>query len=393
MKLKKFFSVLLSLTILASICAPCYAADIQSADISPEVQSQMLRILSSVEHEKDNYGLTSIDFSSIEIGSPIPSYKVQNGALSASDIQLIPLLSEGKLVSIFYVATLPDGEYYVQLSNELVSSIEAYSSSNSFAIIYDDFGAYIYDNSTLHLLGEAETMAYSAEDIIQHTYMFPSQIISYPNSTNSLSESSNSISCLASTELSAIKPKPIAVNTTLNVEHFTESLASPMATSSAYLPVEIIQQPSGTHICWAIAVTSIVNYIFNASNTYEGIVQLFNGGQDTGMVTENIFYRFNEVFHTVWLYEYTTKINPSLILTYLNAGYPLYGDFSRTGGAHAVVIRGVNSSTRTFSVMNPNPTTSGYTSGTFSSSNVLTFISGYSGSSYTLRSYAFPGEI
>lgn len=219
MKLKKFFSVLLSLTILASICAPCYAADIQSADISPEVQSQMLRILSSVEHEKDNYGLTSIDFSSIEIGSPIPSYKVQNGALSASDIQLIPLLSEGKLVSIFYVATLPDGEYYVQLSNELVSSIEAYSSSNSFAI------------------------------------------------------------------------------------------------------------------------------------------------------------------------------NPSLILTYLNAGYPLYGDFSRTGGAHAVVIRGVNSSTRTFSVMNPNPTTSGYTSGTFSSSNVLTFISGYSGSSYTLRSYAFPGEI
>lgn len=111
------------------------------------------------------------------------------------------------------------------------------------------------------------------------------------------------------------------------------------------------------------------------------------------MYTEDVFYHFNDVFHTTWLYEYTTTIAPSTALTYLAAGYPLYGDFTRTGGAHAVVIRGVNTSTKTFSVMNPTPTTSNYTAGTISSSNVWTFISGYSGSLYTLRSYGFPGQL
>jgi len=46
--------------------------------------------------------------------------------------------------------------------------------------------------------------------------------------------------------------------------------------------------------------------------------------------------------------------------TYINAmfqslsnGHPVYGDFQRTGGAHAMIIRGIDLSANTFSVMDP----------------------------------------
>lgn len=59
----------------------------------------MLRILASVEPEKENYGLEDIDFSSVEIGSEIPAYKVENGQLVNANIRLIPFfLMENLLV-------------------------------------------------------------------------------------------------------------------------------------------------------------------------------------------------------------------------------------------------------------------------------------------------------
>lgn len=81
---------------------------------------------------------------------------------------------------------------------------------------------------------------------------------------------------------------------------------------------------------------------------------------------------------------------PQTILDYLVAGYPLYGAFEGNNGGHAVVIRGVNTAARTFSVMNPNPNTNGYTTGTFSSSNGLSFISSYNNDVFAMYAYGFP---
>lgn len=43
-----------------------------------------------------------------------------------------------------------------------------------------------------------------------------------------------------------------------------------------------------------------------------------------------------------------------------------------------------------FAIESTNSPTTSYTSGTISSNNTLTFVSGYSGSTYTLRSYIYP---
>lgn len=100
----------------------------------------MLRILASVEPEKENYGLEDIDFSSVEIGSEIPAYKVENGQLVNANIRLIPLFFNGEFVSLFYIANLPNGKIFVQLSNELVSTITENIDANPLAIICDDVG-------------------------------------------------------------------------------------------------------------------------------------------------------------------------------------------------------------------------------------------------------------
>lgn len=391
MKIKKFISVFLALSIFLGLFSYADASTFNPTKGDTEVQNQMLRILASVEPEKENYGLQNVNFSSVEIGNDIPTYAVRNARLVDSDIRLIPLLHSGKLVSFFYVATLSNGEIFVQLSNELVEPITFYNTESiPFSLIYDDVGAYIYTDSSLYLLGTAETTLYTDEDTNRHYSQFSTETscIEHISADN---EANNIVFSLSDNELSAIDASSFSVNTVLNVEAFLNALSTPYTATSKYLPVEIIKQPANTNICWAIAVTSLANYVFHTTNTYEGILQLFNGGNDVGAYIEHVFYRFNDVFHTIWSYEYTTTIAPDLAMFYLERGYPLYGDFTRKGGAHAVVIRGTNTVTKTFSIMNPTPTTTGYTTGTISTSNVWSFISGYSGSVYTLRAYGFPG--
>lgn len=94
---------------------------------------------------------------------------------------------------------------------------------------------------------------------------------------------------------------------------------------------------------------------------------------------------FNEWFNADYGYSYAANISKSFILNQLVAGYPLFGGFCRgNDNYHAVVIRGINTAANTFSVMNPSPTTTGYTAGTISSSGELSFISANSGYTYSL---------
>lgn len=132
--------------------------------------------------------------------------------------------------------------------------------------------------------------------------------------------------------MSSIEVGSLVVNTTLNVDAFTNNLTSLCAATSKYLSVEIIQQPANTNICWLITVTSIANYVFNASYTYEGIFQLFNGGYERTMHIEDVFSRFNNVALTSWQSEYITTLDPDLVLFYLENGYPLYSYFKSIGG-------------------------------------------------------------
>lgn len=397
MKTRKLISVLLVCVLIFSLTSSAFASNSTYLSVNPDIQNQMLRILASTEAEKENYGLADLDYSAVHLGNEIPTYKVSDGTLIQADIRLIPITDGTNLISFFYIANDDNGNAIVQLSNELVAPLLKYVNGESFAIVYDDDGAYVCVNNSLYLLGLKEQSIFTTEDILRHNALCSNQ---YPEGATMEEDQStrNLVSLLDSDCFTGLVSNVYATTvqtTSLDVSSFIESLQSPAFTTatSKYLSVEKISQPSNTSICWAIAITSIANYVWNGNWTYTDIVQMFASGVDKGMYTEDVIYNLNYYFGVDWGYTYTTTLAPSVILSYLIDNYPLYADFTRSNGAHAVVIRGVSTSLNTFSVMNPTPSTTGYTSGTISSNNTLTFVSGYSGVTYTLRSFGFPVEL
>lgn len=393
MKIRKFLSALLSFILIFTLSSPAFAIESSNTPISPEIQNQMLRILASTEAEKENFGLSGLNFSAVHLGNEIPTYKVSGDSLIPADIRLIPITDGTNLISFFYVVNDASGSPVVQLSNELITPLQSYVNGAPFSIIYDDDGAYVFVNDELHLLGLKEQAIYTDEDTLRHEALFPTDTSNASALMTISTADASLVSALDECCFSEVTTSSFETTTkTLNVTSFLETLAAPASTNatSKYLAVEKISQPSGTSICWAIAITSIANFIWDGSWTYTDIVQMFAAGVDKGMYTEDVIYNFNYYFGADWGYNYTTTLDPDIILDYLLADYPLFGDFTRSGGAHAVVIRGVSTTLNTFSVMNPTPSTTSYTSGTISSNNTLTFVSGYSGDTYTLRSYGFP---
>ena len=381
MKIKKLIAMVLTWSLLLCLYSPASATQASNAhSLEPSIQNQMLRILLSIEKEKEKYGFNNVDFSAIQIGREIPAYKVSGENLVNSDIRLIPVIYNDELLSIFYIAQDINGATYVQLSDELVDSLSVYT--EPIAIIYGDDATYVYTEDEIYFLGLKEQSDYTNTNI---------EACDINILATSQKEDKNLIRSLLSSMFIETSEYDVE-NTTLNVQKFSEQINYALASTgvSEYLLVDIIKQPANTNICWAIAVTSILNYILGENLNYEEIVEMFTNGEDIGQYTEQIISDLYLCFGLDWGCEYSNSIDPSEVLYYLSSGYPLYGDFTRSGGAHAVVIRGINTVLKTFSVMNPIPNTTSYTSGTISSSGVWTFISGYSGSTYTLRSYAFP---
>lgn len=398
---RKIMAFILGLCLILSNVFPAYAlsegANSGDAYDVIDAKNKMLRILTSVAYEKEEYGLDDVDLSNIEIGDEIPTYRVEGDILVDSDIHIIPVISNNKLVSCFYIAEDINGELCVSLSKELVDVINSNVSIQEFSIIYDDIGAYIYTEGEVTLLGEAECsvdIEYEVEmneqgDFIEESYVLDDIRTEYKSSN----EVKNVVAALAEGELESIQSGIITVTDTLNLEEYLKDQPSVYAVSgSKYLNVDKIQQPVGTNICWAITLTSIVNHILKGSMTYNQMVTMVTGGVDKGLSPGSAINALNLYFNASYYYEpVASTITASFVLEQLmdGDGYPLYGSFLSNNYGHAVVIRGVNTIAKSFSVMNPTPTTNNYTAGTISSSNVWTFISGYGGGTYTLRGYGY----
>lgn len=386
---KRINSLILSLLMLLSLISPALAQDtVSSSFISNDIKNQMLRLLVFTEAEKENYGLSNVNFSSVYLGSEIPTYQVSNGALVPADIRLIPITDGKRLLNMFCIATTEDGTPFVQLSNDLIDPLSKYVQNEAFAIIYDSDGVYTYANGKLHLLGLKTLSSIPAEELFHNSTSHSTEITIVDTSSETDVVSMVGNECFSELAIRSCT----APTTVLNASSFADSISpsSPREVTSAFLDVPIMQQPAGTHICWAISLTSILNYMNNTTWNYSVIHQLFNGGVDAPLSTINLVSLLNVHFDAYWGYSHTATLSPSRILSFLRADSPLYGSFETATGGHAVVIRGVSTTLRAFSVMNPTPTTTRYTTGTFSSNDTLSFISLYNGNTYTLQAYAYP---
>ncbi len=253
MNFRKNISMMLAFCLLFIFCIPAYASDFNNDDtfVDLDIQNKMLRILSSVELEKEYYNLENVDFTAVQLGTEIPTYKVCDGILVKADISIVPIIYNDQIASLFYIADDYYGEKYVQLNSDLVDLINKNAASKAFAIIYDDIGVYIYTNEELKLLGEERPTYYTDDE-------------------------KNYVSDVSNKELDEISISSISHYITLDVNQYTE--LESLAITSKYLSVEIISQPTNTNICWSIAITSIVNYIYNGSWNYQDIVNMFTNG-------------------------------------------------------------------------------------------------------------------
>ena len=100
MKIRKFLSALLSFLLIFTLSSPAFAIESTNSPISSEIQNQMLRILASTESEKENFGLSGLNFSAVHLGAEIPAYKVSGDSLIPADIRLIPIV-DGKSNQFF----------------------------------------------------------------------------------------------------------------------------------------------------------------------------------------------------------------------------------------------------------------------------------------------------
>ena len=381
--LKKILGLILAVSLFAANTIQVSAAAPNEKLPETDIQNVMLQILSSVEFEKEYYGLGDVDFSSVTIGEKIPTYEVVDSQLKEFSRHIFPVLSNGTMISQFFaVRDSDDGKWYVQLDDTLVKGTLDIVGDQPYAYIYDDNGIYVYCQKEVYLLGEAE------KEMAEEDWN--------PNGVQEQSdtfreESGNTIDAVPEENLCSVECTKAEGSVVLNVIDYMAKLPVEAAgePTSAYLPVQIIKQPQNTHICWAIACTSILNYIFKSTYDYQQIVNLFGQGVDTGMSAKNVLINLNTHFNLNYTLGKSTP-GAKKIISKLAAGYPIYGAFYNSkGDGHAVVIRGCDKNKKTFSVMNPNPNTNSYTTGNYTSDKVWSFISSYSKNTLTLKQHLF----
>ncbi len=316
-----------------------------------QLQEKMIDLLTDAQKEADLYGISGVKNRTYIIGEEIPIYEyLENGSCSRLEISLYPVICDDtEIVSLFWVDQ-SDDDYYVQLSTDYVSEINSY-------VEKDDKVCLIYDKSNLYILSN---------------------------------DNLTSICSFEADNSSRGKLNAKSLDNKIDMGEFGEQieLYVPLklrATSkSCYLAVPLIKQPEDTTYCWACAMASIINYVKSTSYTalnITGYVGTTNA-QTTGAVT--VYLKNYGLYYSNASY---TQLTSSTVLSNLKGGYPIYARFTHSGNGHAVVIRGINTAGSTFSVMNPNPTTSSYTSGTYSGTT-WKFISTYSGNTMKLADYS-----
>lgn len=230
---------------------------------------------------------------------------------------------------------------------------------NSIALLYDSFGVYVLQDGTISLLGTSD-LEITGRDHISD--IAPASLAS-----------------LETALLSGSVPLPAS---TLPFGDEDDV--------SIYLSVPIKRQEEE---CWAACMASMIQYLTGASYSAQQIADMYHytsGGVDTAVVGNYLESDFGLPYYSSYRVNSTTKSN---IYNSLYHDSPVYGAFSWTyngdSSYHAVVIRGINLGTMTFSVMDPEDTNVSYRAGNFTSSGKFTVYNNWGGILMTLASYLY----
>lgn len=318
--IKKLFCFLLVLSVFLFTNVNAYSENNSSRDFE---EAELFKALDCAYEDRECNGLSNIDFSLLSISSVIKSYEyTSNGFIESMDFY--PLFYNNELCAFAIRSELGNASYY-QITTLFVDEIkEQFKDNNSFAFVYCNDGCYLYNGNYFKRL-----------------YSFLDNVESRKNPYYDLPDKN---------QLSKIQ---------INRSDSTESLNySPNPSrSSVYLSVGYVSQSPYNKICWAACTACITNYLSNTNYTAAGIASTVFGDPNdfnyglTSTAFENVLHNY-----TGKSYIYHNYV-PSDTAMYNNfsAYRPIVGSFYYANGAarHAVVIRGIDTSTRVLSIMDP----------------------------------------
>lgn len=339
-------SLVLAVVLAFSFTANAFAADLTKATDEIDIKNKMTRILASIAHEKEYYGLKDVDLTNVSVGNKIPTYEVVEGKVRDSELDVYPILHNGNMVSYFVVTKDINNEWYVQLENTIVNMTNDVLEADEFA--------YVYDANGLNIISDKRVTTIFCNDLSYNTQKTESLDI-------------NALASLPESELYKINEQAFNVKFTLNISDslpiasmngMTADIVNGTRNTPGYLDVTIGKQSSGEKLCWCYAVHAVINFVLQTNIPFNTIWNVFNGGINTTQAMSQVVNNMNVNYNMDYYAYYTSTYSATSAYNQLVAGYPILGGFRRYQDGesfeHMVVIRGVSVSGNTFSIADSN---------------------------------------
>lgn len=341
-KLKKFISLVLVMTLLATLTLSATAA-------SESPKSKIISALQNMEWMKDDMGLADVDFRTLSITEPMYTYEYTSRGWIQNNV-MYPLLSNGVLTA-WAISFDRNGDDGYQITTELVEEVRlALAENTKFTLLYDDAHCYLYDGNVAHLL---------KQNGIQVKSRTP-----WAMNVNELPTNANL------TDISDAELLGYTVKMTTYAQTYYEC------------PVSFVTQNPPSYMCWAASIACIVNYVSGThytamdvakkhyGNTYYN--QTLPAGYEQGVLRSE--YNL--------LYTFQNRVPGDGVIGHnIRTGFPICATFKspQSSMGHIVVICGINVISGYIKIMDPE---SGFVSSTISSSGYQ-YVSPYAGVTLT----------
>lgn len=281
--------------------------------------AEIASCLGYVESQKELWGIGDVNFEDLYLGEAVQTYEYLADGFSPC-VSMYPLICGDDIV----LWAIETGESY-QITTELTYSISDYIDADTeFSIVYAADGSYLYTGGEFVLLSE-----YGGDS--------NREALCGDESGGGLTLSSIS----ESEPLNYCGIEAHAANTLYDCD------------------VDCIAQQYN-NLCWAASCASILNYVCGTNYTAVSLAQSHFGSTVLDEFNQGIYPdEVSEILASYGGIAYTYKsVAPSalVVLKNIKADYPIYGGFRNANNtfSHGCVIYGINTSTETFFIMDPN---------------------------------------
>lgn len=322
--MKRLFTLVLTLLMLCTTVLPASAADISTEPMEMIPAADKITLenaLADIELNKDDFGLSDVDFDLISTGFAIHTYEYLPTGFEELRI-VYPLFYQNDVIA---VALRTSGGHF-QIVTYLAEYLNDYIGED-ISIIYDTTDCYIYDGTNF-------TSLYDSGDYLDYR----NSIVSHAPTTSQA----------AVITLSKLTPAVI-------LNHQPADVANTMSTGTPTISITHVTQKPYDSLCWAACIAMVGNKLQNTSYTAEDIAKIKYGAInfDKSGTTYDIVDMLNARFYANYSYT-NANLTESKVTTNLNANKPLILRFEyESGNGHFVCVYGINTVSNYIMIKDP----------------------------------------